>query len=50
MEDLEQLKEFLGTYHTAEELTVLLEIEPEDLLNRFEDKLHEHKRKFKEYV
>lgn len=46
-DNLESLKEFLGTYHTVEELVVMLEIEPDELLDAFEDKLYEHEHKFK---
>ena len=47
-EDVSQIKEFLRTYHTPDELVLLLEITTEDLLREFEYKVHEHKHKFTE--
>ena len=48
--DLDKLKEFLGTYHTPEELVAILEISTEELLELFEDKVLEHSYKYEEDI
>lgn len=45
--DLEQIKEYLATFHSPEDLVILLEIGNEELLNMFEDHLIEHLHKFR---
>ena len=45
---MEQVIEFLRTYHTPEELVILLEISTNELLDAFPDKVLEHMHKFKE--
>jgi len=46
MHDLLNIKEFLRTYHTPEELVNLLEISTDDLLEHFEENIEENMHKF----
>ena len=43
---MDELIQVLLSFHTSDELVLMLEITPEELLERFPDKVEEHKEKF----
>lgn len=45
---LQQLKERLTNYYDVEDLVSLLEIDSQELLDRFDDKLIKHRWKFED--